>query len=93
MGVGDPMSKKIEAGIRASKVSSNKARELKFKFKFIRAQIVDIVGSLLSGLIGFIYFQLRMIFQLFPVTVDLFLIGRNLLFNQKILRIIYNGPG
>ena len=54
---------------------------------------MDIVGSLLSGLIGFIYFQLRMIFQLFPVTVDLFLIGRNLLFNQKILRIIYNGPG
>ena len=48
---------------------------------------MDIVGSLASGPTGFIFFQLRMIFQLFPVTVDLLLIGRNLLCNKKILRI------
>lgn len=53
---------------------------------------MDIVESLASVPIGYVYFQLRMIFQLLPVTIDLFLIGRNLLCNKKILR-IYSVPG
>lgn len=91
MGGGDRMNTEIDAGIRGSKVSSYKALNKSLSFSLQGHRLWTLWGHWHLVQLDLYNFQLRMIFQLFPVTVDLLLIGCNLLCNKRILQ-IYNVP-